>query len=53
MKCDSQASLSAHTFASPCFGYEPKVKVMANIILKKCKNKINNELNFETILMDF
>jgi hypothetical protein len=27
MKCDSWASLLAHTFASPCFGGEPKVKV--------------------------
>ncbi len=28
IKCGSQASLLAHTFASPCFGYEPKAKVM-------------------------
>jgi len=27
MKCDSQASLLAHTFASPCLGREPKAKV--------------------------
>jgi hypothetical protein len=27
MKCDSQASLLAHTFASLCFGHEPKVRV--------------------------
>jgi hypothetical protein len=27
MKCDSQASHLAHTFASPCFGREPKAKV--------------------------
>jgi len=25
MKCDFQVSLLAHTFASSCFGYEPKV----------------------------
>jgi len=27
MKCDSQASLLAHTFASPCLGREPKGRV--------------------------
>jgi hypothetical protein len=27
MKCDSQASLLAHTFANLYFGHEPKVKV--------------------------
>jgi hypothetical protein len=27
MKCDSQASLLARTFVSPCLGHEPKVKV--------------------------
>jgi hypothetical protein len=27
MKCDSQASLLAHTFTSPCFGHEPKARV--------------------------
>jgi hypothetical protein len=27
MKCDSRASLLAHTFASPCLGREPKVRV--------------------------
>jgi hypothetical protein len=26
MKCDSQASLSVHTLASPCFDYELKAK---------------------------
>jgi hypothetical protein len=26
MKCDSAASLLAHTFASLCFDYEPKAK---------------------------
>jgi len=28
MRCDSQASLLAHTFASPCFGCELKAKVV-------------------------
>jgi hypothetical protein len=28
MKCDSRASLLAHTFASPCLGCKPKAKVM-------------------------
>jgi len=27
MKCDFRASLLAYTFASPCLGHEPKVKV--------------------------
>jgi hypothetical protein len=28
MKCDFRASHLARTFASPCFGYEPKARVM-------------------------
>jgi len=28
MKCDSRASLLAHTFTSPCFGRKPKAKVV-------------------------
>jgi len=27
MRCDSRASLLAHTFASPCLGHEPKIRV--------------------------
>jgi len=27
MKCDSRASILAHTFASPYFGHEPKARV--------------------------
>jgi hypothetical protein len=27
MKCDSWASLLAHTFARPCLGHEPKARV--------------------------
>jgi transposase InsO family protein len=27
MRCDSQASLLARTFTSPCFGHEAKVRV--------------------------
>jgi len=27
MKCDSRTSLLAHTFANPCLGCEPKVRV--------------------------
>ncbi len=27
MRCDFWASFLAHTFASPCFGHEPKIKV--------------------------
>ncbi len=32
MKCDSQASFLAHTFASPCFGHEPKVRVVTMVM---------------------
>jgi hypothetical protein len=32
MKCDSQASLLARTFASLCFGRKPKVKVVTNCV---------------------
>jgi len=32
MKCDSQASLLARTFASPCLGCEPKVRVAIVVI---------------------
>ncbi len=28
MRCDSRASLSTRTFASPCFGCKPKAKVV-------------------------
>jgi len=34
MKCDFWASFLAHTFASLCFGYEPKVRVMTINITK-------------------
>jgi hypothetical protein len=33
MKCDSRASLLARTFASPCPGCEPKVKVTTKPII--------------------
>jgi len=32
MKCDSQALLLAHTFASPCLGHKPKARVVTCII---------------------
>jgi hypothetical protein len=32
MKCDSWASLLAHTFASPCFGREPKVRIATFLV---------------------
>jgi hypothetical protein len=31
MKCDSQASLLARTFASPSLGHKPKVKVTTKV----------------------
>jgi hypothetical protein len=43
MKCDFQASLLARTFASPCFGREPKARVVTN---RMCSKKsINNLLS--------
>jgi len=36
MKCDSQASLLARTFASPCLGHKPKVRVAT------CSKEKNN-----------
>jgi hypothetical protein len=33
MKCDSQASLLAHTFVSPCFGRKPKAKIATSNML--------------------
>jgi hypothetical protein len=44
MKCDSRASLLARTFASPCFGHEPKVKVATNIhsLLGVVKEKVGD-----------
>ncbi len=32
MKCGFWASLLAHTFTSPCFGHEPKARVMTPTI---------------------
>jgi hypothetical protein len=40
MKCDSQVSLLAHTFASPCFGCEPKARVAIEIIIEKLEKKL-------------
>jgi hypothetical protein len=34
MKCDSRASLLACTFASPCFGHKPKVRVVTRRVYK-------------------
>jgi hypothetical protein len=34
MKCDFQASFLAHTFASLCFGREPKARVATHILGK-------------------
>ncbi len=33
MKCDSRASLLAHTLASHCLGHEPKVKVVTHLVV--------------------
>jgi hypothetical protein len=51
MKCDSQASLLARTFASPCFGHEPKARVVTTLMktnVNYCKLKIEKDfLNVE------
>jgi hypothetical protein len=31
IRCDSRASLFAHTLVSPCFGYELKVRVVTTM----------------------
>jgi hypothetical protein len=31
MKCDSRASFLIRTFANPCFGHEPEVKVVTHM----------------------
>jgi hypothetical protein len=41
MKCDFQASLFAHTFASPCLGHKPKVKVATMWIMQFFSNNQN------------
>jgi len=35
VRCDSRASLLAHNFANPCFGREPKARVVTNESSKK------------------
>ncbi len=47
MKCDSQASLLAHTFASPYLGHKPKVKVVIRlkILLGLFRSRINHKCN--------
>jgi len=35
MKCDSQASLLAHTFINPCLGCKPKAKVATIVLIIK------------------
>ncbi len=41
MKCDSRASLSAHTFASICLSHEPKAKVVTQIMLQHVNKHVN------------
>jgi hypothetical protein len=51
MKCDSQASLLAHTFASPCLGREFKAKVVTMMMslwrameFQMCKRRVKKSL---------
>jgi len=39
MRWDFQASVLAHTFASPCFGCEPKAKVVTQMVRRNFKMK--------------
>jgi hypothetical protein len=38
MKCESQASFLAHTFASPCLGHKPNVRVMTILLFSSNSN---------------
>jgi len=42
IKCDSQASLLAHTFISPCFGHKPKAKVATYVLYLKIITRLKN-----------
>jgi hypothetical protein len=50
MKCDSRASLLAHSFTSPCLGHEPKAKVV--IIDVQRERVTNGEVMFEYCSME-
>jgi hypothetical protein len=54
MKCDSRASLLAHTFASLCLGCEPKARVMTYKVSLfmpiVVKNIYGYNLNMKTIV---
>ncbi len=43
MKCNSQASLLARTLANPCFGHEPKAKVVTNFHIHKSTVHVANK----------
>jgi hypothetical protein len=51
MKCDSHASLLAHTFISPCFGHKPKARVAtiliygANLVIPQLEINLAKILN--------
>jgi hypothetical protein len=47
MKCDSQASFLACTFANPCLGHEPNARVATNALSwkKKMLKPIANKRN--------
>jgi hypothetical protein len=58
MKCDSWASLLAHTFTSLCFGREPKTKVATTrlwckIVLKNHVEHIKGHEGFYFYLYPF
>jgi hypothetical protein len=55
MKCDSRPSHLAHTFASPCLRYKPKVRVVTQILLNiislnLCTSKSKRPLSMQYIL---
>ncbi len=55
MKCDSLASLLAHTFTSPCFDRKPNTKVTSKMIVnyslvESIKVNMSNLCDIYTIL---
>jgi hypothetical protein len=52
MKCDSRASLLACTFASPCFGNEPKVRV-ATLSLLALSTHLSHSYNYRNELEQY
>jgi hypothetical protein len=57
MKCDSRASLLAHTFTSPCLGRKPKARVaideiLSDLLVQETNNSqdLKNEITFTFLI---